>query len=381
MSSTTESSPTDSSTTTVPISKKELNRQKKKEQKESGSKPSAVKPESKQDNNSNSASSSTQLVIHPSNIPQVSNIILALSSISLPLTVSTASEPHQPYLYSTEYGSISGDYSIARFLAREYSPALLSQSSWLLSQIDQWLDHCIAVNTITGPSASAVNLTETLTLLESHLKEKTFLVGSSLSVADIALLDLLQRGSYPLPSLTSSGSPSSYPSVDRWVSLIASSVPLSNQTSAEMKAKAGKAAKAAVKAKPKKEVAKEETEDTCPELEGAIEGQVVTRFPPEPSGYLHIGHTKAALLNQYYAQRYKGKLIIRFDDTNPSKEKEEYAENILRDLATLQIVGDQVRRSLSSSSRQEGEGEGELWISMKTNRVGTTDHSARNELC
>ena len=71
------------------------------------------------------------------------------------------------------------------------------------------------------------------------------------------------------------------------------------------------------------------------DLAEGVYDTVHTRFPPEPNGYLHIGHAKSIILNYGLAQKYGGKFNMRFDDTNPTKEKTEFVESIKQDIAWL----------------------------------------------
>ena len=85
---------------------------------------------------------------------------------------------------------------------------------------------------------------------------------------------------------------------------------------------------------------KKEKDYSLPPLPFAEKGKVITRFPPEPNGYLHIGHAKAAIIDCEYARLYDGKFVLRFDDTNPENALLDFYDAQKEDLRWLGIYWD-----------------------------------------
>ncbi|KAG1891423.1 tRNA synthetases class I, catalytic domain-containing protein [Suillus subluteus] len=180
----------------------------------------------------------------------------------------------------------------------------------------------------TVPTLTAIpDIIALLDSLDNHLAYRTFLVGHDMTAADFIIWGSIKVAPKFIGFLKNG---QQYGHLLRWMSHIESL----DSIQATL---AGLAAAKANKARSNKTAA-----GFALGLQNAKEGHVVTRFPPEPSGYLHIGHAKAAMLNQYFAKMYNGKMIIRFDDTNPTKERAEFEETILQDLELLNIRGDKV---------------------------------------
>eukprot|EP01025_Chloroclados_australasicus_P045510 TRINITY_DN4983_c0_g1_i1.p1 TRINITY_DN4983_c0_g1~~TRINITY_DN4983_c0_g1_i1.p1 ORF type:complete len:875 (-),score=90.09 TRINITY_DN4983_c0_g1_i1:294-2645(-) len=227
---------------------------------------------------------------------------------------------------------IEGPANILRFIARlstNESYKFYGSDALTATQIDQWLDLCMEVIQ-NGPG-----LQSACESLNDYLALRTFLVGYSLSIADLCAWGQLHSAMQWQRLRKQKDLQEKLVHLNRWFDFM-NEQPTLKEVVAEFGT--GRAAKKEADKKKKEEgnnssVKAGDTAELV--LPGAVKGKVVTRFPPEPSGYLHIGHAKAAMLNQYFSETYEGKLLVRFDDTNPSKEKDEFVDNILTDIKTL----------------------------------------------
>ncbi|KAM6365599.1 bifunctional glutamate/proline--tRNA ligase isoform 3-T3 [Alca torda] len=232
-------------------------------------------------------------------------------------------EGKETILRVSEHVSFTNVNSIARYLARVAGSAGLYGSNLLEhTEIDHWLE--FSATKLSTPSQFLSAVQE----LNHCLSLRTYLVGNSLSLADLCVWAVLKDNNIWQEQLQQNKAPVH---AKRWYGFL--------EVQSAFQSVGAKWASGTAKVK----MATEKKADVGKfvELPGAEMGKVIVRFPPEASGYLHIGHAKAALLNQHYQVNFKGKLIMRFDDTNPEKEKEDFEKVILEDVAMLHIKPDQ----------------------------------------
>ncbi|XP_030355909.1 bifunctional glutamate/proline--tRNA ligase isoform X4 [Strigops habroptila] len=232
-------------------------------------------------------------------------------------------EGKETILWVSEQVSFTDVNSIARYLARVAGSAGLYGSNLLEhTEIDHWLEFSATKLAAAKQFPSAVQE------LNHCLSLRTYLVGNSLSLADLCVWAVLKGNNVWQEQLQQNKAPVH---AKRWYGFL--------EAQHAFQSVGAKWASDT----PKVKMATEKKADVGKfvELPGAEMGKVIVRFPPEASGYLHIGHAKAALLNQHYQVNFKGKLIMRFDDTNPEKEKEDFEKVILEDVAMLHIKPDQ----------------------------------------
>ncbi|OCT77577.1 hypothetical protein XELAEV_18028669mg [Xenopus laevis] len=224
-------------------------------------------------------------------------------------------EGKDTHLRVTDTISFTDVHSIVRYLARLATDKGLSGSHLTeQTEVSHWMEFS-QTRLMQKPDFST-GLQE----LNNCLSLRTYLVGNTLTLADICVFSALEASNEWQTLVQKGQTPVN---VRRWYTFLEPQLGFWNKSNNR------------VPSEKKQDVGK------FVELPGAEMGKVVVRFPPEASGYLHIGHAKAALLNQHYQVTFKGKLIMRFDDTNPEKEKEDFEKVILEDVSMLQIKPDQ----------------------------------------
>eukprot|EP00239_Pterosperma_sp_CCMP1384_P010909 CAMPEP_0197860068 /NCGR_PEP_ID=MMETSP1438-20131217/35197_1 /TAXON_ID=1461541 /ORGANISM="Pterosperma sp., Strain CCMP1384" /LENGTH=720 /DNA_ID=CAMNT_0043476801 /DNA_START=19 /DNA_END=2181 /DNA_ORIENTATION=- len=286
-----------------------------------------------------------------------------------------------PILYLPTGEEFVGTGMALRYIARAGKCDGFYGSDALLStQVDQWLDFLSCLKPGSGfPSACEY--------VNEYLALRTFLVGNSITAADVAIWGSLTI--CPQFNMVKKGGKA--PHLTRWYDFVASKPEMIATVEQCAALKGGSGPKPAAGAKGGAKDDKGSSGGSFDiDLIGAEMGKVVTRFPPEPSGYLHIGHAKAAMLNEYFARTWKGKLIVRFDDTNPSKESDEFQQSIIEDLAKLGIVGDMVTHTSDHFDKllEVGEKlikEGKMYIDntpveqMRAERMDGIESKCRNQ--
>jgi glutamyl-tRNA synthetase len=181
-------------------------------------------------------------------------------------------------------------------------------------------DHNSHLDVWTRKTLNVDEVVDNADLVNHQLQLRTFISGHHLSLVDIVVRDNFKSA----PKWSEVATGKTTPHLLRWIAHLDSLPQLGGKSTKAAKSEASKGISG--------------WRGNYDSLPGATEGNVVTRFPPEPSGYLHIGHIKAAMLNSHYANLYKGRLILRFDDTNPAKEKDDFVDNIKADLADVGIT-------------------------------------------
>ncbi|TYH20594.1 hypothetical protein ES288_A05G442600v1 [Gossypium darwinii] len=271
----------------------------------------------------------------PSDSPPLSIIAAAkIAGIALPTQTSTSGSLTLSLSNGLE---LHGNYVILRYIGRVAAVRnFYGDDAFHAAQIDEWLEY---VPTLLLGS----EFENACSYMDVYMEKRTFFVSHSFSIADIAIWSGLAGAGQRWESLRKS---SKYPNLVRWYNSVSAEYSDAlNEVTALYVGKKGLGKQVAAKPKEQKSADGNSSDkvnlgsrpSSEIDLPYAELGKVRLRFAPEPSGYLHIGHSKAALLNQYFAQRYQGEVILRFDDTNPTKESNEFVENLIKDVETLGI--------------------------------------------